>query len=315
MTQPHKDNPLIGMACAVTAYFMLSTMMVFSKLLSQSHSVVEVSFYRNLLAFLPLAIYVFAMGHRDIIKIKSSPKMLIARGVFGTFGMLLTFGAFSLLPLADATVLLFSSSLFLPILSWIFLKEAVSRARWAAIAVGMIGVIIMARPTGDVNLIGIGVALSAAFMHGVLGTILRHLGKSEGPLTVTFYFMLIGALLSAVPMPVMAQPITLNDASLIIGLGMTGLAGQIFLSAAFRYAPASLVTVFNYTGLIWATFFGWWIWSDWPSVHVFIGGGIVIGANIFILLREKYLHQRLRERERSEAEEEERQRKQEETLS
>ena len=307
MSQPHQDHLLKGMACAATAYFMLSTMMVFSKLLSQNYSVIEVSFYRNVMAFLPLLVYALFIGHRQITEIKSSPKMLIMRGVFGTFGMLLTFGAFSLLPLADATVLLFSSSIFLPILSFIFLKEPISRARWSAIALGLVGVLIMARPTGEVNLLGIGVALAAAFMHGVLGTILRHLGKSEGPMTVTFYFMLIGALLSAIPMPVIAEPLTNNALWLIAGLGMTGLAGQLFLSAAFKFAPASVVTIFNYTGLIWATMFGWWLWNDWPDTPVWIGGGIVIGSNIFIVMRERYLLNRRRE--------ETRQREQEESLS
>lgn len=307
MSVEHKDHIIKGMACAATAYFMLSTMMVFSKLLSQTQSVIEVSFWRNLIALLPMLFFIFVLGKRDILKIRSKPKVMILRGVIGTFGMFLTFGAFSLLPLADATVLLFASSIFLPILSYFFLKEHISGARWTAIALGMIGVMIMARPTGDVNVLGIAVALSAAFVHAIIGTILRHLGKSEPPLTVTFYFLLIGTIISAVPMPVVATPVDINAMWLIAGLGMTGLAGQAFLSSAFKFAPASVVTIFNYTGLIWATFFGWWLWGDWPSTPVWIGGGIVIGANIFIVLRERYLYNR--------AQETERQRKQEETLS
>lgn len=286
----HKDNPLIGMMYAAIAYFMLSTMMVFSKLLSQHYSVIEISFYRNAIAALPLLFYVFVMGHREILVARSSKKMLILRGVIGTFGMFLTFSAFSLLPLAEATVLLFSSSLFLPILSFFILKEKIGTARWIAIACGMIGVVIMARPTGDVNTLGIVVALSAAFIHAIIGTILRHLGKSQSPLTVTFYFLCIGAALSALPMPMVAQALTHQSAWLVVGIGMTGLAGQAFLSGAFRYAPASLVTIFNYTGLIWATFFGWWLWHDWPGMTVWIGGSIVIAANMFIVLRERYLH-------------------------
>jgi drug/metabolite transporter (DMT)-like permease len=307
MSQDHQDHMLKGMACAATAYFMLSMMMVFSKLLSQTHSVIEVSFYRNLIAVLPLVFFIFVMGNRDIMKIRSKPRVLILRGVLGTFGMFLTFGAFSLLPLADATVLLFASSIFLPVLSYFFLKESISHARWSAIALGMIGVLIMARPTGEVNIKGIAVALSAAFVHAIIGTILRHLGKSEPPLTVTFYFLLIGTIMSAVPMPVVAKPIDVNAMWLIVGLGMTGLAGQAFLSSAFKFAPASVVTIFNYTGLIWATFFGWWIWNDWPDTPVWIGGGIVIGSNIFIVMRERYLLNRRRD--------EERQREQEESLS
>jgi drug/metabolite transporter (DMT)-like permease len=307
MLTEHKDHIIKGMACAATAYFMLTMMMVFSKLLTQTHNVIEASFYRNLIAVLPLLFLIFVMGKRDIMTIRSNPKIMILRGVIGTFGMFLTFGAFALLPLAEATVLLFSSSIFLPILSYFFLKEHISRARWSAIAFGMIGVLIMARPTGDVNVLGIGVALAAAIVHSIIGIILRHLGKSEPPLTVTFYFLLIGTIISAVPMPVMATPLDLNAAWLILGLGMTGLTGQAFLSSAFKFAPASVVTIFNYTGLIWATFFGWWLWGDWPSTPVWIGGGIVIGANIFIILRERYLHNR--------AQETERQREQEETLS
>jgi drug/metabolite transporter (DMT)-like permease len=256
---------------------------------------------------LPLVFFIFVMGNRDIMKIRSKPRVLILRGVLGTFGMFLTFGAFSLLPLADATVLLFASSIFLPVLSYFFLKESISHARWSAIALGMIGVLIMARPTGEVNIKGIAVALSAAFVHAIIGTILRHLGKSEPPLTVTFYFLLIGTIMSAVPMPVVAKPIDVNAMWLIVGLGMTGLAGQAFLSSAFKFAPASVVTIFNYTGLIWATFFGWWIWNDWPDTPVWIGGGIVIGSNIFIVMRERYLLNRRRD--------EERQREQEESLS
>ena len=110
-------------------------------------------------------------------------------------------------------------------------------------------------------------------------------------------------------MPVVAQPVTMHAVPLIIGIGMTGLAGQAFLSAAFRFAPASLVTIFNYSGLLWATFFGWWLWNDLPGPSVWIGGGIVITANICIVLRERYLH--IRQRTQDEA----RQQEQEEKLS
>ena len=228
MTAPHKDHLLTGMACAATAYFMLSMMAVFSKILSHTYNVVEVSFYRNAIAALPFLFFVFVLGKREVLKIRQKPFLLILRCVLGTFSLMLTFATFSLLPLAEATVLLFTSSLFMPILSRIFLKEHISRTRWTAIAAGMIGVLIMARPTGDANMLGIAVGLTTAVCHAILGTILRHLGKSESPTTVTFYFVCIGAVMSAVPLPFMGSLPKIETLPLIIGLGMTG-AGRAVL--------------------------------------------------------------------------------------
>jgi drug/metabolite transporter (DMT)-like permease len=294
----HKDNPLLGMACAAAAHFMLSVMIVFAKLLSEQYNAVEISFYRNAVAALILIIYIFGTGRRDILKIRERPALLMARCFFGTFSLILTFGAFALLPLADATVLLFSSTLILPILSFFFLREQIHNHRWLAIGVGMVGIVIMAQPTGSVNPLGVAVALSAAFMHAVLGTILRRLGKSEAPITVTFYFVFVGAILSALMLPFVGSAPTLDSLPLILGLGVTGMAGQFFISSAFKYVPASVATVFTYTGIIWATLFGWMIWNDWPTTPIWTGGGIVIASNIFMMMREKYLHDRRQEEER-----------------
>jgi drug/metabolite transporter (DMT)-like permease len=294
----HKDNPLLGMAYAAAAHFMLSVMVVFAKLLSDQYNAVEISFYRNGIAALIIGSYVLGMNRRDILKIREKPLLLMVRCVLGTFSLILTFGAYALLPLADATVLIFSSTLILPVLSFFFLHEQVHNHRWLAIAVGMIGIIIMAQPTGSVNPLGVAVALSAAFMHAVLGTILRRLGKSEAPITVTFYFVTVGAILSTLMLPFVGSVPTLDSLPFILGLGATGMAGQFFLSSAFKYVPASVATIFTYTGIIWAALFGWMIWNDWPSAPIWIGGGIVIASNVFMLIREKYLHDRRQEEER-----------------
>jgi drug/metabolite transporter (DMT)-like permease len=167
-----------------------------------------------------------------------------------------------------------------------FLKEKVGPYRWAAVLIGFFGVIIMLSPTGNVNTIGIILALSAAFMHAVLQTILRHLGKFEKPETITFYFVLIGTIVAALPLPFVAVPPTMDEIPLLFAVGLTGALAQFLLSIAFGNAPAAVVTVFNYSGIIWATLFGWFIWNDWPTLAIWIGGGIVIASNIFMVWRE-----------------------------
>jgi len=284
-----KDHIVKGMIAAVGAYFMLSLMNVFAKILSETHHVIELGFYRNLIATIPFLFMIFVMGKRDIMKINKSRKGVIIRAVLGTLSLVITFAAFAAMPMADVAAFLFTSSLLVPVFGFFFLKEQVGVYRWSAVIIGFLGVLIMLNPTGDVNVIGVTLALTAALMHTVLQTILRFLGRTERPETITFYFVFLGTLITALFMPWFATTPTWAEVPLLLGLGLSGLCAQYLLSIAFGNAPAALVTVFNYSGIIWATLFGWMIWNDWPAYTIWIGGTIVIASNIFIVIRESKL--------------------------
>lgn len=282
----HRDRIALGMASAIGSFFFLNTMNVFAKLLSAAHSVVEVAFYRNLIAVIPFAIWIFLLGRRDILTIHSRPDAIVARSVIGTLSLILTFMAFNALPMADAQALFFTSSLFLPVIGWAFLKERVGPHRWAAVLIGFLGILAIVRPTGGVNIAGAGFAVSAALMHASLGALLRVLGRTERPETVTFYFLAIGAGLAGLAMPFIATIPQWSEVPLFIGAGLSGALAQMCLSAAFKYAPVALVTIFNYTGIVWATAYGWFIWGDWPAPPVFLGAGIIVASSLFIVWRE-----------------------------
>jgi len=260
------------MGAGIAAYFMLAVMNVFAKLLSENHHVIEIAFYRNLIAVMPFLFMIFVLNKRDIIKINSRKKSIIARAVIGTMTLCLTFGAFAAMPMAETTAFLFTASLIIPILGFFFLGEKVGIYRWGAVLIGFIGVLIMLSFNGAITPIGITLALSAAFFQACLGTLLRSLGRTEKPETITFYFVLIGTFLAAIPLPFVASMPSLSEIPLFLGVGLTGLIAQYLLSIAFGNAPAAVVTVFNYSGIIWATIFGWLIWSDWPAHTIWIGG-------------------------------------------
>ncbi len=282
----HQDHIVRGMLAGLAAFFMLSVMNMFAKLLSANHSVIEIAFYRNLIATLPFLFLVFVMGRRDILVIRSKPLLVGGRALLGSLSLVTTFAAFAAMPMADTTVFLFTSSLFIPALGLLFLGEKVGPYRWSAVAVGFAGVLIMLRPTGSINALGVTLALSAALMHAALQIILRQLGKYETPETVTFYFLVIGTVVTALPLPFVAVRPTLAEIPLLIGAGLSGALAQWFLSLAFSRAPAAVVTVFNYSGIVWATVFGYFIFNDWPMNVVWIGGGIVIASNVFMIWRE-----------------------------
>jgi drug/metabolite transporter (DMT)-like permease len=285
----HTDRVVLGMLAALGAFLMFTLMNVFAKLLAVRHSVVEIAFYRNVVAVIPFLIMVFVLGRREMLVIRSKPSLVVGRAVLGTVSLATTFYAYSLMPMADTTAFLFASSLFVPILGIFFLREHVGVYRWSAIIVGFAGVLIMIRPTGAVNALGVSVAIAAASMHAVLQIILRHIGKFERPETVTLYFFLIGIVITAIPLPFVAIRPTAAEVPLLLGVGLTGAGAQFLLSTAFSNAPATIVTVFNYSGIVWATLLGWLIWNEWPLPMVFLGGSIVIAANLLIIWRESRL--------------------------
>ncbi len=283
----HTENKIVGMAAGLAAFFMFAIMQTFAKLLSEHHHVIEIAFYRNLVAVMPFIFIIFVMNKREILKVQSRPKTVVLRAVLGTISLIVTFAAFAVMPLAETTAFLFTSSLFIPILSILFLAEKVGLHRWSAIIIGFIGVLVMLSPNGDVNMQGVFLALSAAFLHAVLQVILRSLGKTEKPETVTFYFVFIGMIIAGIPMIFVATMPSLETIPLLLGVGLSGVIAQMLISIAYKNAEASIVTVFNYSGIIWATIFGWMFWQNWPASTIFIGAAIVIASNIFIIWRER----------------------------
>ena len=236
----HQDHVLRGMLAAIAAFFLFSIMAVCAKLLSERHSVIEIAFYRNLIGTLPFLFLIFVLGKREILIIKSRPAAVGFRAVLGAVSLTTTFAAFSIMPMAETTVLLFTASLFIPVLGVFVLGERVGPYRWAAVFIGFAGVVVMASPAGNLNTLGIAIALTASLMHAVLQVVLRYLGKFESPETVTFYFMVIGTLITALPLPFIAVTPTLDEIPLLFGLGLPGAAAQWFLSVAFRNAPAAV---------------------------------------------------------------------------
>jgi drug/metabolite transporter (DMT)-like permease len=274
------------MGVALGAFLMFTIMNVFAKLLSEQHSVIEIAFYRNLIATLPFLIVIFGLGRREILVIRSKPGLIMTRAVLGTVSLVGTFAAFSMLPLADTTVLLFASALFIPRLGVLVLRGCVGRYRWAAVVTGGVGVLSMARPSGDVYALGIAIALGTAFLQAILQILLRYLAGHERPETITFYFFLIGMIVTALPLPFIAVRPTVTEIPMLLGVGLSGAAAQWLFSTAFRHAPATVVTIFNYSSIVWATLFGWLIWDDWPLPVVFAGAAVVIASNILIIWRE-----------------------------
>ena len=281
----HTDIPVKGIIYAAAAYGLLAIMNMLAKVLAENHHIIEIAFYRNLVSVIPFLAFILITRQYQLFKTQK-PKALAARSVIGTISLVTTFTAFTMLPMAETTVLLFTTTLIVPALGFFILGERVGPHRWGAIIIGFLGVLLIVGLKGfSGTWLGIGIAISAALMHASLGLLLRFM-KTESPVTVTFYFVLTGMFLTGVCMPFIASAPTGFELSLLIATGIAGGLAQFCLAGALKNAPIAVTAPLNYTGLIWATGFDIMIWSVIPGWPVFLGAAIVMSANLYVLYRE-----------------------------
>lgn len=284
------DQILKGIAIAVAGFFLVTVMGVLSKMLTGLHSPIEIAFYRNALAVVVCAVFIITQKRYDLLRTKR-PAMLALRGLIGISGLIVVLSAVQALPMSTATSLFFAATLMIPVFATILLKERVGWHRWGAVIIGMIGVVIVAQPSAAVTMTGVGLGLLAAFFIACAHIILRVL-RDENSVTVSLSYFVFGFVFTAPFMPFIATMPTLESALILFGIGVTGGLFQLMLTLALKYAPASVINPFNYTGLVWAVLFDMTIFSLMPATTTIVGAVIIIGANVYITWREARQRQR-----------------------
>lgn len=290
---PSHDRPMLALAMRLAATVLFSVMLLLVKLTGERDiALPETLFWRQALPALAILLWLVSRGQLHRLKTQR-PWIHARRALIGGTGMFLTLGVVRLLPLAEATVLGFTTPMFAVILSALMLKEKVGVWRWTAVLMGLFGVLVIAGPdTGSLPLFGVVVGIGAAFMVALVTVQVRDLGRTEEPLTVVFYF-------SAFSAPVLGLFLFRTGAShdlvgwlMLAGIGLTGLFAQIAMTASLRYGSVSSVIVVDYVQLAWATFWGWLVFNHMPPASTWVGAPIIIGASLLIAWREHLLARR-----------------------
>ncbi len=282
-----------GIALKVGATLAFSLQYVALKL-AGNVPVGEVVFFRAFFALIPLFVLAqFTIGMREVVKTEK-PWLHLVRAAIGSSSMFLGFSALKLLPLADITAFGFVQPIFAVVLAALVLKETVGPYRGAAVVVAFAGVILMIQPHGGIAGIaanglsaGAGLALAAALCSAFVVIFIRQMSATEKSETIVFYFMSFCAALGAVTMIWWRVPLSLyaTVAWLILG-GICGGFGQIAMTFSYRYAEPSLLAPFDYTAMIWAVIFGYFIFTEVPATLVLTGAAVVTAAGVFIAVRE-----------------------------
>jgi drug/metabolite transporter (DMT)-like permease len=249
--------------------------------------VLEIIFFRNAFAFVPVLIYISRTSSFSVLK-TSRPWGHATRATVGLVGMGCGFTAVSLLPLTESTALSFAAPLFMTALSAPILKERVRLHRWIAVLIGFAGVLIMIRPD-PTHMPALGAAFGLAGAVGAAGAMIaiREIGRTEPGPTIVFYFTLAGCLLGLSSLPFGGWTIPdLTTLAMLVATGLVGGTGQLFLTEALRRAPVAVVAPFDYTQLVWATIIGFLVWDELPRPATVAGAAVVAASGVYILYRE-----------------------------
>jgi drug/metabolite transporter (DMT)-like permease len=277
-----------GIALRVGAVSAFGAMMAALKYASAHGTTpVEILFYRNLFALPTIIGWVLLSGGPAAVRTKR-PAAHAARSGLGLGVMFCTFVALSMLPLAEATVISFSSPLFATALSALVLGEKVRGHRWSAIAVGFIGVLIVIQPGGAaLPPIGIAIGLAAALGTAVVVISLRQIGETESATATVFWFNIACLVATSLPMPFYFHLHPQHVwAALVLG-GLMGGAAQIMMTAAVRFAPVSVLAPFDYLQLVWATLWGYLLFATLPTWESLAGAALIAGAGCYVVWRER----------------------------
>jgi drug/metabolite transporter (DMT)-like permease len=300
-----RSNSIKGICCLLLGIAVFALQDVVIKAISAAYPLHEAMVLRSITSF-PLLFFLVWKdgGFRTLIR-PGWPWMLL-RGVIACLAYTSYYLGLAELPIATCVALYFGAPLFITVMSIIFLDEHVGPRRWAAVAFGFLGVMIILRPTSDFFDWAAILPVLAGFMYAVAMIAARRLGATDtAPAMSTWSnaVFLFGALILSAIFGAGGHEIethrslsfltrgwvtpNLQDFLLMASCGVIAALGLTLLTQAYRLAEANVVAPFEYTALIWSVFYGWLIWSDWPDASTWLGIAIIVGAGLYVFHREQ----------------------------
>jgi drug/metabolite transporter (DMT)-like permease len=285
----HRDERsarLAGIGLMLLSVFMFSFGDALGKFMVATYSVGQLLWLRACAALIALAPMVWR--HRAAFTRLERPWLQLLRVVLSTLEVAAFFLATVYLPLADVITYYLACPIFVTALSAIVLRERVGWRRWTAIVIGFCGVLIALRPSAQTVSWPALIALGGSTSFAILMLITRSLRATPDVVLASSQFagtFVLGALLSPIGW------VTPDMAS----LGLFAAAGCISVSAllcvnrSLKLAPASVVVPYQYSMIVWAVMFGYVVFGDAPSWQTIVGASIIIGAGLYIFLRERAL--------------------------
>ena len=280
---------LAGIGLMAGGIFLFAVNDALGKWLVATYSVGQLLLIRSVAALSLLAPFI----RHDAKSFAAAPwrGLQALRALFATVEVACFYGAVAYLPLADVMTYYLAGPIFVTAIAGAVLGETIGWRRWAAVIVGFAGVMVCLRPGTATLTWPALIALAGSFTFSLSMIATRYLrGTSDTVLVTT---QTVGALaFGAVAAPFAWIAPSAGDAALLALLGVVAMIAHVCVNRSLKLAPASIVVPYQYTTIIWAVLFGYVVFGDVPDAWMLAGAAIIIGAGLFIFLREQQLARR-----------------------
>ena len=282
-----RDNKLLlmGASYMLLAVFLMVCLDVVVKILLKNYPVLQVTFLRGSISLFIIGAAGYLANGKSGFKTHYW-RWHILRTTLMTISTISFFLALNLIPLVICLVIIFISPIVMTALSGPFLGEVVGKWRWTAVAVGFIGILLILQPSRDFVDLGTIYAFVAAITYALLSLTSRKLANKETTYNLSFYMFIGPTLVGGAGSSVNWVIPTTEAWILFILCGLLGGVGFIFFNLAYQKAEASLLASFEYTGLIWASVAGYYLFAETIDANIWLGASIVIIGGLIIILRE-----------------------------
>lgn len=290
-----QDRPLAGIAFMVTAFVTVAVGDALTKAVIVALPIAQFLVLRSA-SVLILLLPVFLRAGGLVVFRTERLGLHLLRCALNGASLLLFYMALRRLELATLFAIGFVGPLLMTALSVPILGERVGPHRWAAIAIGFLGALVIVNPGAGGFEPAALIAMAGTALWATSMVLVRKMSATESDAALLAYINVSLLLLGAVGAPFVWGEVTLAQTGFIAMLAVTLVAGQWLMLRAFRLAPIGVVAPFQYTGIVWATLIGWAFWNEFPAPNVWVGAAILIASGLYVMWRE-----RIRSRQRASA--------------
>jgi drug/metabolite transporter (DMT)-like permease len=289
-------RPALGVGLKITAILLFTCMSAIIKSLADDVPAGESVFFRSFFAIPVILIWLAQRGKlKSGLKTKN-PMGHVWRGLFGTTAMGLTFTGLGLLPLPEVTAIGFATPIFTVILAAVLLGEQIRLIRVTAVAIGLVGVMIILWPRfssigtmEQTATIGALLILMATMVRSLVQIHIRQLVQNEDTAAIVFYFSCTASLLALCTLPFGWVIPDAKTFGLLVLAGLIGGVAQILITSAYRFGSASMLAPYDYTSMLFAIVLGYVFFAELPTMMMLAGAALVISAGALVIWRERQL--------------------------
>lgn len=279
-------KPLHGAVLLALSALLFSCMGVLIREASATVNNENIVFFRNIVGvifFLPLLL---VKGFRPFKTQRLKSHLM--RTSYGLAAMYCFFYAIAHLPLADAMLFTYSAPVFTPIIAYLWLKEPLTKRMLIFSVLGLVGVILVAKPSdalfSSLSLVGLAASLLAATAF----VSIREMSDTEPAYRMVFYFALFSSLISAIPLLWAWQPLDSDQLILLCAAGLLAALAQIIMSRAYSLAPPGLIGPVAYLAIVFAGLFSLILWGEVPDLTSVFGAVLIFSVSLLAVFWRKH---------------------------